>query len=85
LTFRRQASKIKRVIPLFDRVLVRKATSANRTVGGIVIPESAKQKYNWGTVLEIGTGRKQADGKLIPLVVKKGKPEMINEKKKINC
>jgi len=65
------ASKITKLIPLFDRVLVEKV-APKKEIGGILLPDSAATKFNHGRVLEVGTGKRTAEGKTIPLVVKKG-------------
>jgi chaperonin GroES len=61
------------MVPLFSNVLVRKPQAVTKTAGGIVLPETAKQKLNWGTVLEVGPGRIDKAGSVTPLQVKKGK------------
>ena len=58
--------------PLHDRVLVRRVEAEAKTAGGIIIPDSAKEKPSEGTVLAIGQGRYGTDGKITPLVVKVG-------------
>ena len=61
------------VKPLADRVVI-KALDAEKEVkkGGIIIPDTAKEKPQEGEVIEVGSGRKTEEGKLIPLEVKKG-------------
>lgn len=51
-----QSGAIKRLIPLFDRVLVQKAEAVTKTKGGIVIPEKAQAKVLKGTVVAVGPG-----------------------------
>jgi chaperonin GroES len=58
--------------PLHDRVLVRRLEEDNKTRGGIIIPDTAKEKPSQGEVIAAGPGRKAKDGKTIPLDVKKG-------------
>jgi len=58
--------------PLGDRVVVRPSTKEEVTKGGIVIPDTAKDKPQEGTVLAVGPGRMTEDGKRIPLDVKVG-------------
>lgn len=59
--------------PLHDRVLVQRNTEAEeKTAGGIIIPDTAKEKAQLGTVIAVGQGKMGPDGKLIPLQVKKG-------------
>ena len=63
---------MKKIRPLYDRILVERLEEDERTAGGIVIPTSAKEKAQIGKVLAIGSGRITHDGKVIPLVVKVG-------------
>jgi chaperonin GroES len=60
------------VRPLNDRVLVKRLESEQKTKGGIIIPDSAKEKPLEGKVMAVGSGKKDEKGKVIPLVVKKG-------------
>jgi len=65
------ASKIK-IKPLGDRVLVEPVEQKEVIKGGIVIPDSAKEKPQEAVVIALGTGKKDDDGKLIPFEVKVG-------------
>ena len=58
--------------PLGDRVVVEREESEERTSGGIVLPDSAKDKPSRGTILSVGTGRLLDDGSRAPMQVKKG-------------
>jgi chaperonin GroES len=58
--------------PLHDRILVERVEEAEKTKGGIIIPDSAKEKPAEGKVIAVGDGKRGDDGKLIPLQVKKG-------------
>jgi chaperonin GroES len=58
--------------PLEDRVLVRPQDSEETTVSGIVIPDTAKEKPQEGTVLAVGPGRYGDEGDLIPMTIKEG-------------
>jgi chaperonin GroES len=58
--------------PLGDRVVVKPSTKEEVTKGGIVIPDTAKEKPQEGTVLAVGPGKMTEDGKRIPLDVKVG-------------
>ena len=58
--------------PLHDRVLLRRLESDNKTAGGIIIPDTAKEKPAEAEVVAIGTGTRDESGKLIPLAVKNG-------------
>jgi chaperonin GroES len=58
--------------PLGDRVLVKRIDEEEKTAGGIIIPDAAKEKAQTGSVLAIGAGRRSAEGAVIPLDVKPG-------------
>ena len=58
--------------PLHDRVLVRRLEEDERTVGGIIIPDTAKEKPMEGEVLAVGPGARNDKGELTPLDVKAG-------------
>ena len=58
--------------PLHDRVLVRRIEAEEKTAGGIIIPDSAKEKPSEGEIVAIGSGTKAEDGKVTPLDVKAG-------------
>ncbi len=58
--------------PLHDRILVKRVEEENKTAGGIIIPDSAKEKPSMGIVEAVGNGKKTEDGKVIPLDVKVG-------------
>jgi chaperonin GroES len=58
--------------PLGDRVLVKRIKEEERTKGGIVIPDTAKEKPQEGKVVSVGKGKYSEDGKLIPTEVKAG-------------
>ena len=58
--------------PLHDRVLVRRVEAAEKTAGGIIIPDTAQEKPQEGEVVAIGTGTRSEDGKITPLDVKAG-------------
>ena len=58
--------------PLHDRVLVKRVHSDEKTAGGIIIPDTAQEKPMEGEVVEIGSGARDENGKLVPLDVKKG-------------
>lgn len=58
--------------PLHDRVLVRRVEQVEKTAGGIIIPDTAKEKPQEGEVIAVGAGIKAEDGKLTPLDVKAG-------------
>jgi len=58
--------------PLQDRILVQRQEEDEKTKGGIIIPDSAKEKPAKGTVIAVGDGKIGEDGKRIALVLKKG-------------
>ncbi len=58
--------------PLHDRVLVRRIEQEEKTAGGIIIPDTAKEKPMEGEVIAIGSGTRLEDGKVMPLDVKVG-------------
>ncbi|HDI59694.1 MAG TPA: co-chaperone GroES [Desulfobacteraceae bacterium] len=57
--------------PLNDRILVKRLEEVSTTKGGIIIPDSAKEKPAEGKVIAVGNGRRGEDGKRIPLEIKK--------------
>jgi chaperonin GroES len=61
-----------KIRPLHDRVIVRRIEEDQKTKGGIIIPDTAKEKPQMGEVMAAGMGKKNEEGKLIPLDVKKG-------------
>jgi chaperonin GroES len=64
--------KIMKFRPLHDRVLVRRVEAEEKTAGGIIIPDTAKEKPQEGEVVAAGSGAKAEDGKVTPLDVKAG-------------
>jgi len=58
--------------PLHDRVLVRRLQEEEKTAGGIIIPDTAKEKPSQGEVISVGAGAKDENGKSQPLDVKAG-------------
>ena len=58
--------------PLHDRVLVRRIEAAEKSAGGIIIPDSAQEKPQEGEVVAIGTGARAEDGTVTPLDLKAG-------------
>ena len=61
-----------KIKPLQDRILVQRVEEEQTTKGGIIIPDTAKEKPIEGKVVAVGSGRVGDDGKKIPLEVKKG-------------
>ncbi len=68
-----------KVIPLHDRVLVKRLEAEETTKGGIIIPDTAKEKPQEAKVIAVGRGRVGEDGKVIPLDVKKGDKVLIGK------
>ena len=58
--------------PLHDRILIKRIKEEETTKGGIIIPDTAKEKPIEGEVLAVGNGKRQADGKVVPLAVRSG-------------
>jgi chaperonin GroES len=58
--------------PLHDRVVVRRVESDERTSGGIIIPDTAKEKPQEGEIIAVGAGARDESGKIVPLDVKAG-------------
>ena len=61
-----------KIRPLQDRVIVERLNAEERSAGGIIIPDSAKEKPQEGKVIAVGNGKRKEDGSLIPLDVKEG-------------
>ncbi|NJC87937.1 MAG: co-chaperone GroES [Desulfuromonas sp.] len=58
--------------PLHDRIIVERLEEETKTAGGIIIPDTAKEKPQQGKVIAVGKGKKTEDGKVLPLDVKVG-------------
>jgi chaperonin GroES len=61
-----------KIRPLHDRVLIKKIADMDKTPSGIIIPDSAREKTQTGTVVSVGAGRVDNAGKVSPLAVKAG-------------
>jgi len=61
-----------KIKPLHDRVLVRRVEEDKKSSGGIIIPDSAKEKPTKGEIVAVGNGARDENGKVIPLDVKVG-------------
>jgi len=61
-----------KVRPLYDRILVRRIAEEEKTKGGIIIPDSAKEKPAEAEVIAVGNGKANDKGEVRPLIVKKG-------------
>ena len=65
--------------PLHDRVLIEVLDSEEKTAGGIIIPDTAKEKPMHAKVVAVGSGHKSEDGSITPLDVKKGNKVLIGK------
>ncbi|MET0155615.1 MAG: co-chaperone GroES [Rickettsiales bacterium] len=61
-----------KIVPLHDRVLVQRLEDESTTAGGIIIPDTAKEKPTRGKVVAVGKGGRSDSGNIIPLEVKEG-------------
>lgn len=61
-----------KITPLHDRVLIKRLEENTRTAGGIIIPDTAKEKPSEGLVEAVGNGFRAEDGKIVPMSVKAG-------------
>ena len=68
-----------KVIPLHDRVLLKRLEEKETVKGGIIIPDTAKEKPQEAEVIAVGKGRVAEDGKVIPLEIKKGDKVLIGK------
>ena len=68
-----------KVTPLYDRVLLKRLEEQEVKKGGIIIPDTAKEKPQEAQVIEVGRGRVNDDGKVVPLEVKKGDKVLIGK------
>ena len=67
-----KASGGTKIVPLGDKVVLKRQEAESKTAGGIVLPDSAKDKPQKGEVIAIGDGHVRRDGARIPLTVKEG-------------
>ncbi|MFC1842374.1 co-chaperone GroES [Candidatus Dependentiae bacterium] len=61
-----------KIRPLYDRVLIKRVETEDKTQGGIIIPDTAKEKGQIGEVIAVGQGKLSKDGQVTPLQVKAG-------------
>lgn len=61
-----------KIRPLHDRVIVKRLEAESKSAGGIVIPDTAGEKPDQGEVVAVGPGKKNEDGKILPMDVKVG-------------
>ena len=67
------------ITPLHDRVIVKPAPAEEKTAGGIIIPDAAKEKPQEAEVIAVGTGKRDDDGKLIAFTVKVGDKVLVSK------
>jgi chaperonin GroES len=68
-----------KIRPLQDRILVKRIEEEGKTKGGIIIPDTAKEKPSEGKVVAVGKGKVLEDGKVVPLEIKKGDRVLFNK------
>jgi len=68
-----------KVRPLHDRVIVQRTEEEQKSKGGIIIPDTAKEKPQEGKIIAVGKGKMLDDGKLVPLDVKVGDKVLFNK------
>jgi len=68
-----------KVRPLHDRIIVERLEESEQRVGGIIIPDTAKEKPMEALVVAVGEGKRADDGKLIPMAVKVGNKVLIGK------
>ncbi|KAL7670879.1 hypothetical protein ACOME3_005795 [Neoechinorhynchus agilis] len=74
------ASKaLRRLIPLFDRVLVERFAPETKTKSGILLPEKAQSKVHTATVIAVGPGIRDRDGKMVSVQLKQGDKVLLPE------
>ncbi len=61
-----------KIKPLHDRVLIKRVEASTKTAGGIIIPDTAKEKPSEGIIEAVGNGFRAEDGKILPMSVKEG-------------
>merc|ERR1711994_538021 len=69
----------KRIVPLFDRVLIQRAAAETKTKGGLLIPEKAQSKNNEGTIVAVGPGARTDAGETVPMSVTVGDKVLLPE------
>lgn len=69
----------KKLRPLMNRVLIKKAEPLTKTKGGILLPESKQEQLNFGTVIAVGPGRTLENGQLRACLVKEGDTVLLPE------
>ena len=69
----------RRIVPLFDRVLIQRAAVEKKTKGGLLIPEAARTAANEGLVVAVGPGARSESGALLPVTVSVGDRVLLPE------
>jgi chaperonin GroES len=69
----------KKLSPLLNRVLVKKAEPAKKSAGGILLQSGDKNALNWGVVIDVGPGKAGENGKVVPVLVKVGDHVLLPE------
>ncbi len=73
------------VKPLYDRLLARRVEEGEQVKGGIIIPDSAKEKPQEAEIIAVGNGKRLDDGKIVPLDVKAGDKVLIGKYSGMNA
>ncbi len=61
-----------KIKPLYDRVLIKREEAVQKTAGGIIIPDTSKEKPSVGVVVAVGAGGRDENGKILPMILKEG-------------
>lgn len=61
-----------KIKPLYDKVLIKREEAVQKTAGGIIIPDTSKEKPSIGTVISVGDGARDDTGKILPMLLKEG-------------
>eukprot|EP00742_Colponemidia_sp_Colp-10_P003368 GILJ01003587.1.p1 GENE.GILJ01003587.1~~GILJ01003587.1.p1 ORF type:complete len:101 (+),score=21.91 GILJ01003587.1:53-355(+) len=72
-------SALKRLVPLFDRILLERVQAPTKTVGGVLLPETAQTKLNQAKVVAVGPGARNRDGNIVPVSVAIGDVVLLPE------
>ena len=65
--------------PLHDRVVVKRIDAEDKTAGGIIIPDTAKEKPSEGEIIAVGPGGRDDKGNLVPIELKDGRPRPVRK------
>ncbi|HSQ97690.1 MAG TPA: co-chaperone GroES [Rickettsiales bacterium] len=61
-----------KIKPLYDKVLIKREEAVQKTAGGIIIPDTSKEKPSIGVVVSVGSGARDENGKILPMILKEG-------------